>query len=348
MDFESNASIVSFFTSGSTVDSLDSTLKDRAGYYYQDGMSASEFVRGCFIDNHDMDRFSHRVGYSLTKMKLGALIMFTQPCVPVMYYGNEVGLGQEYGIYQFGGGRPEYARERMPWAFYYTGVPAQWQGSANTSLFSFYSNLIDARKGTPSLRTFASADLKALYRHNGNRTYAYQRGQGSTSVLVALNDSGSSKTLVIPNLGGVSLPYSNGTVLTDLLGSGKSCTVSSGTCTVTLDNTTPGVILGPAGSGSTTVTFTVNGYVTSYGQNMYVVGNKPELGNWNAANAVPLGWVDSDTWSGPATFTSSACQSIEYKYIVRQGGTTIWESGSNRTYTVPCNGSSSVSGNWQW
>ncbi len=345
MDFEANAAIVGFFTGGSSVDSLDSSLRDRASFYYQGGISPSEFVRGCFIDNHDMDRFSHRVGYNLADMKQGALIMFTQPCVPVMYYGNEIGLGQEFGIYHFGGGRPEYARERMPWNFYDASAPSEWSGSANTTLWSFYETLINVRKTTPALRTFSPADYIALYRHNADRTYAYQRGQGSSAVLVALNDSGGTRTLSIPNIGGVSLPYVNGTVLQDLLGSGKSCTVSAGKCTVTLDNTNPGVILAP--QSGVTVNFTVNGYVTQWGQNMYVVGNVPELGNWNPTNAVPLTWVDSDTWSGPATFTTSAGQSIQFKFIVRQGGTTIWEGGSNRTYTVPSSGTGSYTGWWQ-
>ena len=91
----------------------------------------------------------------------------------------------------------------------------------------------------------------------------------------------------------------------------------------------------------------MNGYVTQYGQDMYVVGNVPELGNWNPANAVPLSWVDSDTWSGPATFTTSAGQSIQFKFIVRQGGTTIWEGGGNRTYSVPSSGTGSYTGWWQ-
>ncbi|MBK8900046.1 MAG: hypothetical protein IPM53_02570 [Anaerolineaceae bacterium] len=348
MDFEANAAIVGFFTGGSSVDSLDSSLRDRASFYYQGGISPSEFVRGCFIDNHDMDRFSHRVSYNLADMKQGALLMFTQPCVPVMYYGNEIGLGQEFGIYQFGGGRPEYARERMAWGFYDGSAPGEWTGSANTTLWDFYETLIDVRKNTPALQTFSPADYIALYRHNGDRTYAYQRGQGSSAVLVALNDSGGSRTLNMPNIGGTSLPYTNGTVLVDLLGSGKTCTVSSGQCSVTLDNNTPGVVLAPQGGGSgTTVTFTVNGYTTQWGQNMYVVGNVPELGNWNPANAVPLSWVDSDTWSGPATFTTSAGQSIQFKFIVRQGGTTIWEGGSNRTYSVPSSGTGSYTGWWQ-
>ncbi|MCA9924134.1 MAG: hypothetical protein KC421_17280 [Anaerolineales bacterium] len=346
MDFESNAAMVSFFTNSSDVDTLDSSLQDRAGFYYQDGITADEFVRGCFIDNHDMDRFSHRVSYDLSKMKLGALVMFTQPCVPVMYYGDEIGLGQEFGIYHFGGGRPEYARERMSWGFYDNTAPTEWTGSANTTLWDFYQDLIAARKDTAALQSFDPAQFVTVYRHNADRTYAYLRGQGSSSVLVALNDSGSSKTLTVPNVG--TLPYSNGTVLTDLLGSGKTCTVTSGQCTFSLDSTTPGVIMEPSGGSSgVDVTFTVNGYVTSYGEDMYVVGNVTELGNWNPANAVKLNWVDSDTWSGPVTFTTSAGQGIEFKFIVRQGGSTTWESGSNRTYTVPASGSGSYTGNWQ-
>ena len=349
MDFEANAAIVGFFTSGNDVDSLDNSLRDRASFYYQDGISPSEFVRGCFIDNHDMDRFSHRVGYNMADMKQGALIMFTQPCVPVMYYGNEIGLGQEFGIYQFGGGRPEYARERMAWSFYDASAPAEWAGSANTALWDFYEALIDVRKTTPALRTFSPADYIALYRHNADRTYAYQRGQGNDAVLVALNDSGGTRTLTIPNVGGVSLPYANGSVLQDLLGSGKSCTVSGGQCTITLDNNDPGVVLAlqSGGGSSVDVTFTVNGYVTQFGQDMYVVGNVPELGNWNPANAVPLNWVDSDTWSGPVTFTTSAGQGIQFKFIVRQGSSTIWEGGGNRSYTVPSSGTGSYTGSWQ-
>jgi len=261
-----------------------------------------------------------------------------------MYYGDEIGLGQEAGMYDYGGGRPEYVRERMAWG---GSAPSEWQGTPNTALLDFYQDLVSVRTSTDALHSFDPADLTALYRHNGDRTYAYLRGQGTDSVVVAINDSDAQKTITIPNLGG-SLPYTNGTVLTDLLGSGKSCTVSSGQCTITLDDSTPGVILEPNG-GSTTVTvnFTVNGYVTSWGQDMYVVGNVSELGNWSPASAAPLSWVDSDTWSGSVTFTTSAGQPIEFKFIVRQGGTTIWESNiSNRTYTVPSSGTGSYTGTW--
>jgi isoamylase len=96
------------------------------------------------------------------------------------------------------------------------------------------------------------------------------------------------------------------------------------------------------------VDFTVNGFVTSVGQDLYVVGSSPELGGWDVTKAVKLNWVDSDTWSGPVFFTSSRGAAIEYKYIMKQGGTTTWETGANRTYTVPSTGSGTRNENWRF
>src|SRR6185295_8520249 len=95
------------------------------------------------------------------------------------------------------------------------------------------------------------------------------------------------------------------------------------------------------------VDFTVNGFVTSPGQDLYVVGNVAELGNWDPTQAVKLNWVDSDTWSGPVFFFASKGAAIQYKYIMRQGSSTTWEGGSNRNYTVPTSGSGSRNENWQ-
>ena len=123
-------------------------------------------------------------------------------------------------------------------------------------------------------------------------------------------------------------------------------TESSGAYTVVKSNNpTPTPSPTPV-PGNVIVTFTVNGYVTQPGQNIFVVGNTAELGNWNAANAVPLTWQDSDTWSGPVTFTTSAGQTVQYKFIVKQGSTTTWQSGANRTYNVPASGTGSVNINW--
>jgi isoamylase len=96
------------------------------------------------------------------------------------------------------------------------------------------------------------------------------------------------------------------------------------------------------------VDFTVNGFVTTAGQDLYVVGNVPELGNWDVTKAVKLNWVDSDTWSGPVFFTASKGSGILYKYIMRQGATTQWETGADRSYTVPSTGTGSRNENWRF
>ncbi|MCB1056522.1 MAG: hypothetical protein KDD11_13550, partial [Acidobacteria bacterium] len=97
----------------------------------------------------------------------------------------------------------------------------------------------------------------------------------------------------------------------------------------------------------TRVDFTVYGYSTSPGQDIYVVGNVAELGNWDPAKAVKLNYVSSNQWSGPVFFNTSKGSSIQYKYIVRSSSGTTWEGGSNRSYSVPSSGNYSQSGTWQ-
>jgi alpha-amylase len=228
----------------------------------------------------------------------------------------------------------------MLWSGYLTNPPAGWDGAQHTGVRDLVKDLIALRTQYSALRR---GDRVSLYRHNDDGTFAYRRTDGSGSVLVALNNSNAGRSLNIPNLSGASLGWSDGTVLEDKL-SGQTYTVSDGHVTVNL-SALQGAILVPA--TSTQVTFTVHDYVTQWGQSMYVVGNVPELGNWDPAAAAPLSWVDSDTWSGVVPFIASRGQTIEYKYIVRQDGNTIWESGGNRTYAVPASGTDQVQDYWR-
>ncbi len=98
---------------------------------------------------------------------------------------------------------------------------------------------------------------------------------------------------------------------------------------------------------TTTVFFTVHGYTTQPGEDLYVAGDVPELGSWDPAQAVPLRWADAGTWSGAVTFTASQGQSVAFKFIVRSAGETTWEGGSNRSYTVPPSGVGQFTGTWQ-
>ncbi len=85
------------------------------------------------------------------------------------------------------------------------------------------------------------------------------------------------------------------------------------------------------------VNFEVNA-TTVWGQNAYVVGNTASLGNWNPANAVLLSSAAYPLWRGTVSFPAGSA--IEFKYIKRDGaGNVVWESGANRTLTVPASGS---------
>jgi hypothetical protein len=51
-----------------------------------------------------------------------------------------------------------------------------------------------------------------------------------------------------------------------------------------------------------TVQFTLS-YSCSFGQHVAVVGSSPQLGGWDAAQAVPLTWHAGDTWRGRLQLT---------------------------------------------
>lgn len=91
--------------------------------------------------------------------------------------------------------------------------------------------------------------------------------------------------------------------------------------------------LGGSGSGGATtcpVTFTIANANTSFGQNLYVVGNQTVLGNWTPASGFALTIVGSGanaTWSG--TISLPASTAIQYKYVKWDGTTATWESNQS-------------------
>ncbi|MGW7051084.1 carbohydrate-binding module family 20 domain-containing protein [Streptomyces sp. NPDC054887] len=87
---------------------------------------------------------------------------------------------------------------------------------------------------------------------------------------------------------------------------------------------------------SVVATFNVTKY-TQWGQQVYVTGNRPELGSWNPDKAVPLSSASYPTWS--ATVLLPANTSVEFKYIVKAANSpVVWESGPNRTTITPPTG----------
>ncbi|MFG2300489.1 carbohydrate-binding module family 20 domain-containing protein [Actinacidiphila glaucinigra] len=85
---------------------------------------------------------------------------------------------------------------------------------------------------------------------------------------------------------------------------------------------------------------------TVWGQNVYVVGGNAALGNWNTGSALPMSSAAYPVWK--LDVSMGAGTSFEYKYIKKDGnGNVTWESGTNRTATVPASGKVTLSDTWR-
>ncbi|GAA3932240.1 carbohydrate-binding module family 20 domain-containing protein [Streptomyces gulbargensis] len=76
---------------------------------------------------------------------------------------------------------------------------------------------------------------------------------------------------------------------------------------------------------------------TVTGQNIHVTGNRAELGNWNPAAAPKLDPAAYPVWKLAVNLPAGTV--FEYKYVRKDAaGNVTWESGANRTATVPASG----------
>ncbi len=87
---------------------------------------------------------------------------------------------------------------------------------------------------------------------------------------------------------------------------------------------------------------------TTSGQNIYVVGNVSELGNWDASKPyVAFFNPNYPGWYLPVSVPAGT--NIQFKFVKRDsGGTVTWEGGSNHSLTTPSSGAAdSPSYTWQ-
>jgi glycosidase len=97
------------------------------------------------------------------------------------------------------------------------------------------------------------------------------------------------------------------------------------------------------------VRFVVNNAFTSTGENINLAGDNFELTNWNAT--APFGplfnqIVDAyPSWYADVSVPASSV--INFKFIRKGPGGTVWEGGNNHVFTSPAAGTATVSVNWQ-
>ncbi|MEU4174245.1 carbohydrate-binding module family 20 domain-containing protein [Streptomyces sp. NPDC026589] len=90
------------------------------------------------------------------------------------------------------------------------------------------------------------------------------------------------------------------------------------------------------GNGTSGASFGVNA-TTQPGQNIHVTGDQAALGNWNPASAPKLDPAAYPVWKLDVNLPAGT--TFAYKYVRKDAsGNITWESGVNRTATVPASG----------
>lgn len=243
-NFPLMAELVHVFGGGGSVDPLADRLREQLDVLGQSRLRALT----SFVDNHDLPRLASVVDADPAEihrrqlLALGALL--TLPGVPMLYYGDELGL--------LGGNDPDNRRDMPSWAFTPEGRAIDHPGEAlpgADETFARVRDLIALRREHPAL---VHGDYVELWRKGGQAAniFAFYRRDASDPIIVAINNAGATAGPIAiriahnPALTPADLALvADGSAWVDLLGAGAPATVtiSEGELTIELPPRTMGV-----------------------------------------------------------------------------------------------------------
>ena len=204
-------------------------------------------------------------------------------------------------------------------ASYGTGLTNWWSNGSNQIAFGRGANAYAVfNRGGSLNRTFSTSLPAGTYCDVANGDYTSNSCSGTT---YTVNSSGQF-TGTVPANGMVALHI-------------NARTTGGGTT----PPTTP-----PAGCSTVAVTFASN-TTTAWGENVFVLGNRAELSNWSTSGGVALSSATYPVWRG--TVNLPANTAVEYKYVKKNGSTTTWESGANRTLNTGSACTLTVNDSWR-
>ncbi len=183
---------------------------------------------------------------------------------------------------------------------------------------------------------------------NGNNAIAFGRGD---KAYVAINhESGSlNRTFQTSLPAGTYCDVQSGKPVT-VNGSGQFTATLGGNTALALhtgatscSDTGPGPNPDPETTAG--ASFSVDA-TTAWGENIYVTGDNAALGSWNPAAALKLDPATYPVWKLDVALPAGT--SFAYKYLRKDAsGKVTWESGGNRTATVPSSGKTLLSDSWR-
>ncbi len=131
MNFDLMFSLVSFLSAKPLLPYSANQFRDQLIDYVSRYSHAVLPYQFNLLDCHDTERFLSLVDGNLDLFKLSFVLLFALPGAPVIYYGDEIGIGGE---------GPRGNREPMIWD----------ESKQNRDLFAFFKSLIAIRKQEPS------------------------------------------------------------------------------------------------------------------------------------------------------------------------------------------------------
>jgi glycosidase len=207
--FDGDASLVSYFQGGKVRDGIDTgidTVFDFPMYYaIRDVFAKGNAVKALsttlshdylyprqdllvtFLGLHDVMRFMNETGATRAGLKLAFTYLFTTRGIPMMYYGDEIGMP--------GGNDPDNRRD-FPGGWKedpsnaFTG---QGRTAEQADVFEYVRKLARLRQQYPDLRNGTLTELAI-----SENAYLYSRGDA----IVALNNGKQEETLDLPSTPG--------------------------------------------------------------------------------------------------------------------------------------------------
>lgn len=154
---------------GGSVESVNALLE------WRNEQLTNDATLGQFLGSHDEDTFLTQVGGDKSKLKLAAALQITAKGQPVIYYGEEIGMG----------GRANYPYNENRYVF-------PWEKVAGNDMHAHYRALLQARSTYPQV--FAKGDRAYVAGSDREAFLAFTRTYEDTSILVALNVGDHEKT----------------------------------------------------------------------------------------------------------------------------------------------------------
>lgn len=273
-----------------------------------------------FLDNHDMPRFQS-LNSDPAMLKVAITLIMTSRGIPCIYYGTEQYLHDDTD-----GGQDPYNRPMME----------KWD--TDSEIYRYMRLLSGLRRLNPAI-SMGSQWQKYITPD----VYSYVRRYRDSLCFVLLNRG---ETMTIPEID------------TELPDGEHTCVMTRNKYEVKdgkiydLQLEERGVIVlsrvGERVKGQTIVRAQLNRVQTQPGETIVVIGDCPELGNWDISKAYPLEYINSNTWFAEIPFDESAGKLISYKYaMLREGRSPLRENLMNRRWVIAKEGTVKWRDTWE-